>query len=185
MSDVLYHYTSAMQLPIILHAGFLKLTENNLIEPISKEDTKPKPESELHKPVVWLTRSESPRGNGLEGASVYKGEIRIVVNKRSHYDPWLLWSRNNRIEKKWAKKLESVGNPNNWYVSEQIIFLNEKELVRIENTVSGEVLIDVNEGIRQCSVTVFKPQGFSESSFAKYLSDKALSDGEVVIFELK
>ena len=112
----------------------------------------PKPDDQLYKPVVWLTRSDTPQGNGLEGSNVNKYEIRFTVHKREHYEPWLIWSRKNRITTSWAKLIERGRNPNSCYISEQIIPLNSTELIRIENTITGEILIDLETGIRKYHV---------------------------------
>ena len=118
-NNVVYHYTDRYRLLKILNAGYLKLSESNLQKPINMADARPKPDSELYKPVVWMTRSNTPQGNGLElFGTNQKHEIRITLRKRDHYEPWVLWSRNNRINKSWAKRLESVGNPYNWYISD-------------------------------------------------------------------
>ena len=149
MNNVLYHYTSRYHLEEILKSNYLKLTESNLLPPDKDEikamkcgKWKPKPEHLLHKPVVWLTRSVDGSMTGLEGSKYNKREIRITLNKRKHYEMWLIWSRQNRIKSSWAKVLERNNNPNEWYISEQIILLNPNELIMIENTLTGEVIVD-------------------------------------------
>lgn len=183
MSEVLYHYTSKYHLPMIMKDGFLQLTESNLIAPKDYQDALPKELSQLYKPVVWLTNSSTPQGNGIEGSSLNKYEIRITVKRREHYENWVLWSKKNRIKSSWFKTLASAGNPYSWYISESMIPLNGEELIRIENTISGEVLIDVENGLRTYSQKVEKPANFSMVAYKKFLKDK-VELGEVVILNV-
>ena len=185
MSDVLFHYTSKYHLAKILKTGYLKLTESNLLKPVSYADALPKPDSQLHKPVVWLTRTETPVGNGLEGCLFNKYEIRLTFHKRENYIPWLVWSRNNRINKSWAKMLERGNNPNAWYVSEQIVPLNAGELVWIENTVTGETIIDIAAGVKACEIKIEKPDSISSKHIAaidNFLKDAGLNLNDTVSF---
>ena len=181
MTDILYHYTSRYHLPKILKQGYLKLTDSNLISP--KEDGYLiKPDYLLYKPVVWLTRSTDGSKSGLEGATFDKREIRITVRKRPHYDRWLLWSRQNKIKSWWAKALEHGKNPKDWYVSEQIILLNADELVKIENTVTGEIIIDVATGCNCYLVEVTKPVKMATEMYKRFMADSGLKEGDALRF---
>ena len=182
----LYHYTSMFHLPQILASGYLKLTESNLLMPTSNENVLPM-ERTLYKPVVWLTSSIDPSGHGLISTyGVNKKEVRITIRDRKHYQPWLVWSRNNRINKSWAKKLELDRNPNSWFISESIISLSCEELLRIENTVSGEVLVDVTENKRKCIVKLKMPYGMNNKIFESYkaYAGWSISIGDVIKFEI-
>lgn len=183
MEKVLYHYTSKHHLPMIMKDGFLQLTESNLIEPKSYQDAVPKELSQLYKPVVWLTTTETAQGNGLEGSVLNKHEIRITLRKREHYENWVLWSKNNRIKSSWFKKLSRVGNPNSWYISEEIIPLNSEELLKIENIVTGEVIIDVENGIKDYTQQVEKPTFMPMFAYKQFLNNR-VELGEIIEFHI-
>lgn len=171
MENYVYHFTSRYHLPVIFDWGYLKLTESNLLHPINLEDiVLPKPARELYKPVVWLTRDAAPVGLGLLGSIVDKTEIRITLRKRDHYEPWVLWSHKNRINKPWAKKLERGNNPNGWYISEQIIPLDSNEVVKIENTKTGETIIDIDNGVTTGRVEISRPHGMSLLDYGRILA---------------
>lgn len=170
MENYVYHFTSRYHLPMIFKSGYLKLTESNLKAPTSREDALPKPDHELIKPVVWLTRDAIPMGLSLEGSIIDKTEIRITLRKRDHYEPWILWSRKNRINKTWAKCLERGNNPNGWYISEKIIPLNSSEVVKIENVKTGEIIIDINNEVKTGKVEISRPHGMSIFQFGQILS---------------
>jgi len=129
LERVMYHYTSTYHLPMILEDGFLKPTESNLRADI-----------ENVKNVVWLTDlyEPTPYGLGLVGSIVDKSEIRITITRSKKYKFWKVWSRQNKINKEWAKILEKDRNPNNWYISEKPIPIDD--FIMIENVKTGEVL---------------------------------------------
>jgi hypothetical protein len=181
---MLYHYTSAFHLPLILKSGFLKLTESNLLMPTSYEDSLPKEISQLYKPVVWLTSDYAPSKLGMETDFLNKHEIRITVREHKHYEPWLVWSRNNRIKKSWAKILENGCNPNSWYISESTIFLNNEELLKIENTITGEILIDTAAGITKCQSEVITIAKISMQFLEPFYKKANVKIGDVVNFEI-
>ncbi|ASN06851.1 hypothetical protein [Virgibacillus necropolis] len=128
MEKILYHYTSTFHLPKIIKVGFLKLTESNL-----------RMDKELYKPVVWLTTAyePNPKGLGLTGSIVDKTEIRIHVKKKNSFQYWKSYSRKNKIDKKWAEILETGRKSNTWWVSTEIIALDDVQL--IENKYTGEI----------------------------------------------
>jgi len=136
--EILYHFTSCRHLPLILEAGFLKLTESN---------------HNLNRlgmyPVVWLTDSYEVDGrkNGLNDDFTLshgqdKTEIRFHIPIQPHFEKWSVWSRLTREMKKshWDS-LISAGNSwetyQQWWVSEKIIPLSE--VVKIEHTKTGNV----------------------------------------------
>lgn len=183
MEKVLYHYTSRYHLPMIMKSGFLQLTESNLIEAKTYKEAMPKELSQLYKPVVWLTTTKTAQGNGLEKSMLNKYEIRITLRKREHYENWVLWSKNNRIKSSWAKRLSSVGNPNSWYVSEKIIPLTAEEVLRIENTITGEIIIDVENGIRNYTQQVEKPTSIPMYAYKQFLNNR-VELGEIIEFHI-
>ena len=169
----LYHFTSTYHLPLILNSGFLDLTESNL-----KQD-------EIgYKPVVWLTRNDTPHGHGLEGCSLNKHEVRITINEQEHYENWHIWSRNNRIKTSWAKRLERGYNSTSWYVSESIIPLNIDNLLKIENTITGEILIDVTADVTKCQLEVTKPAKMPSSIFQEDYGNTGIEIGDIINFSV-
>lgn len=130
---VLYHYTCTYHLPTILRTKYLKLTEANLRADI-----------ENFKKVVWLTDLENPTAYelGIDLSSENKTEIRITVEHKKSYKYWKVWSRKNKITKDWAEFLEKDRSPNNWWISEKIIPIDD--FLLIENTTTGEILFQKN-----------------------------------------
>ena len=164
----LYHYTSRFHLPMILKAGYLKLTESNLREPPPEEreqlrqgnySSLDKSVEELYKPVVWLTNSIEPIKMGLDGGVFNKGEIRFTLKAREQYEKWKTWSRENRIKEKWAEIMERNYNSESWYISESVIPITSDEIIRVENTVTGEILIDAEAGKKTYKCTVERARG--------------------------
>lgn len=181
MSEVLYHFTSRFHIPLILRDGFLRVTDSNLTD------------DPTYKQVVWLTRSTNGEGNvpnasvaafyGFHGPN--KEEIRITLNKRNSYAPWVLWSKNNRMKTKLVKLMGRGGTrPHDWYVSEKEIPLNDEEVVRIENMVTGEMLIDIDAGIRTCRIEVANIEGIREKVIESYLTDRNLGLDEIIEFSI-
>ena len=185
MNEVLYHFTSRYHLPLILNDGFLNLTESNLREPLPGQKTANIFDSkDLYKPVVWLSRTADAGNCAVMSASVDKSEILITLREREHYQNWTIWSKSNRIKNSWAKRLTSAYNPNSWYVSETVIPLTSDEVIKIENTKTGEIYIDVESGKRFCRCTVEKPHGFPTDIFEAMIGDRDLKDGDVVEFAI-
>lgn len=128
MRKVLYHCTSTYHLPQILESQYLKLTDANLRADI-----------ENYKNVVWLTDLEKPDAFALGlGGITDKTEIRITIEKKKNFKYWKVWSRKNKIDKAWADILERDRKPNNWWISEKIIPM--EDFLLIENMITGEVL---------------------------------------------
>lgn len=171
-----YHYTSKYHLPIILHDGYLKLTESNL-----------RMDLEMYKPVVWLTNSEvlSAYSLGLNGSMVDKQEIKITLSDSPNYKNWTIWSHDNRIKKSVANRLTSGRNPNNWYVCEQPVQLTKETVLKIENVVTGEVLLDVANDKLVCECEVIElPTASGLSIKTVLLGDRPLQVGDKVSFTL-
>jgi len=176
-TDVLYHFTSKFHLPLILRDGFLKVTDSNL-----KED------DVMYKQVVWLTRAIDGRGNvpneikhGFYGPN--KEEIRITLKKRSFYDPWVLWSKDNKMSTKRIKLISRGTQPHDWYISEKEIPLNADEVVKIENMLTGEVLIDTEAGIKTCQIDVSDITDIN-NAIREYYSKFNLQLNEIVKFTI-
>ena len=150
MKKYLYHYTSRYQVEQIIEAGYLKLTPSNLIKPVDLKIIKNEDGnydavsaiSDSVKPVVWLTDSLDMSGHGLENASDpnFKKRIRITIPMKDSYKWWVTWAERNRMNKKWFKAFTSGKRYGTWYVSEEIITLDE--VLLIEDLESGEVLLD-------------------------------------------
>ena len=128
MTNVLYHYTSIYHLPTILETGFLKLTESNLRIDI-----------EMHKPVVWATTTKEPNGYGLglDGSMVDKTEIRIHLRKNNNFMHWSRFKKQNKHDKNFVQAIEKNRSPKTWWVSSQIIPL--EDVLLIENRYTGEI----------------------------------------------
>lgn len=170
-----YHYTSKYHLPIILHDGFLKLTESNL-----------RMDVEMYKPVVWFTNNEvlSAYSLGLNGTIVDKQEIKITLSDSPNYKNWTIWSHDNRIKKSVVTRLTSGRNPNNWYICEQPVYLTKDTVLKIENVVTGEVLLDVADNKLHCECEVVEIPEIGISIKDVLLGDRPLQIGDKVNFTL-
>lgn len=143
VNSYLYHFTSTYHLMMILETGFLKLTPSGLKETKNPRIVNGKliDDNMDYKPVVWLTDSDQPLGLGLEGSTVDKSEIRITLLKKENYKYWLGWANNNLMNKKWQKEfIASTPQYKTWYVSEQVIPLND--VLKIENLKTGKIILD-------------------------------------------
>jgi hypothetical protein len=190
MSDVLYHYTSRHHLPLILKSGYLELSESNLREPTSYNLKRIQrgeniPVSEMFHPVVWLTDKKSSQYQGLDGSVLNKHEICITIKKRDHYQKWIHWKKKYEMKSRLIKAFTDRKDYRSWYVTEQTILLNADELLKIENTLTGEVLIDIENGVTACSVKVERPDNVPESYFNKFLQGSDLNIGDTVEFTLE
>ena len=184
-SGILYHFTSRYHLPLILHDGFLKLTESNLREPLPGEKIANVFDSnDLYKPVVWLSRTADAKNCAVMSAGVDKSEILITLRERPHYQNWTIWSKDNRIKASWAKRLTRAYNPNSWYVSEAVIPLTSDEVIKIENAKTAEIYIDVEAGKRSCSFTLEKPPSAPIDVYEAMIGGRGLNEGDVVGFKL-
>ena len=194
MNEVLYHFTSKFHLPLILKDGYLHLTESQLRPPTPKESKQlnqddysslDKKAEDLYKPVVWLTNSSQPLDMGLDGSVFNKKEIRLTLIAREHYEKWDIWSRKNRIDVKWGEAIQRGKDSESWYISEKIIPLTSDEIIRIENIVTGEVLIDVDAGQRSYNCAVERLRGLVPiPAYDDFLSKSGLKRGDTVEFKL-
>jgi hypothetical protein len=190
----IYHFTSRFQLPLILKDGYLKLTSSNLREPPKEEirqlqqgdfSSLEKNADELYKPVVWLTNNRQPLNMGLDGSVFNKKEIRITLRPREHYKQWMLWSRENRIEARWAKPLEANKDADSWYISERIIPLTGDEIIRIENIITDEVFIDAKTDKRTYNCIVERARGVLPIPvYDEFIGKSGLKKGDIVEFRL-
>jgi hypothetical protein len=194
MNEVIYHFTSKYHLPLILKDGFLHLTESQLKPPTPTEGQQlkqgdysslDKKAEELYKPVVWLTDNSQPSNMGLDGSVFNKKEIRLTLKARGHYEKWDIWGRKNRIDVKWAEALQLGKDSDSWYISEKVIPLTGDEIIRIENIVTGEVLIDVEAGQRIYNCAVERLRGLVPIPlYDEFLSKSGLKRGDTVDFKL-
>jgi len=169
-----------------LKDGFLMLTESNLREPEPGQKIANVFDSnEMYKPVVWLSRTADAGNCAVLSASVDKSEILITLRERPHYKNWTIWSKDNRIKNSWAKRLTRAYNPNSWYVSETIVPLTGDEVIKIENTKTGEVYIDVEAGKLSCRCTLEKAPGFPAEILKAMIGGRGLTEGDVVEFSLQ
>ena len=194
MNNVLYHYTSKFQLPLILKDGYLKLSESHL-KPLTPKENQQieqgnysslnKDAEELYKPVVWLTNDSQPLNMGLDGSVFNKKEIKLTLKMREHYDKWDIWSNKNRADKKWVEVLQRGKNFDSWYISETVIPITSDEIIRIENTVTGEVFIDINAGIKTYNCVVESIRGLLPIPvYQDFLAKSGLKKGDIVEFAL-
>jgi hypothetical protein len=206
MSEVLYHYTSTLNLPLILKDGFLELTDSNLHGPKTEEkkyllqrmmliqqglsspdlyNAEYKARFPLFKPVVWLTDIANDPQVGLEVSTGGKGkkEIKISLKALPHYKAWTSWSRKQGIDKKFVYSLEKGQNPDSWYISTERISLTSNELLKIENTITGEVILDIDAGIREYICTVGPAGDWGPTKFYdEYLAEHGLKQGDTFTF---
>ena len=190
MIAVLYHYTSKFQLPLILKDGYLKLTESNLRKPPLKESQQllhgnysslDKQTEDLYKPVVWLTNNSQPLNMGLDGSVFNKKEIRFTLKAREHYEKWDIWSKKNRINEKWSETLQHGKDSDSWYISERVIPITSDEIIRIENIVSGEILIDIETGIKTYKCVVERARGIVPIPvYDEFIGKNGLKKGDIV-----
>lgn len=148
MEQYLYHFTSALHLPKILESGYLKLTPSNLIKPtdikfVENEYGFKTAVSEISdpvKPVVWLT--DKPEGGrlGTDGCPADKKQIRITIPNDKKYEWWVTWADKNRMNKSWRKALTNNQDYGSWYVSEEIIKL--EDVLLIEDMKTKEIILD-------------------------------------------
>lgn len=143
-NDVLYHYTCKEHLPKILESGYLKKTSSNLKPP--KQDFLEELSAVNYKPVVWLTDSDLTDGHGLEGSAYDKTAIKITVIKKPHMKYWRVWSKQNRMNKEWAKVFTEGRRDSTWFISESIIPLSD--IVRIEERINGTVYYENKDSAR-------------------------------------
>lgn len=133
--EVLYHYTCAYHLSAIFSSGYLKLTSSDIIPPDGTLETEMK--AKVYKPVVWLTDSKEPIGQGLEGSAADKKEIKITVAKKDYMEPWTSWKPQKKMPNWWKKAYCKKQNPSSWYVSEEIVPFTD--ILKIENRYDGTV----------------------------------------------
>ena len=116
---ILYHFTSAYHLKMILKSGMIRTTDSCLTPglPNSAEVVKdPK--------VVWLTNDASwSHQNWRQGSLVDKAEVRIAVElPRDNVYKWLRWAKQHGAPERWIKALINNGGglaeANHWYVCE-------------------------------------------------------------------
>lgn len=146
----LYHYTSRYQVEQIIKSGYLKLTPSNLIKPVDLKKVRLEDGnyeyvsaiSDPVKPVVWLTDSLDTEGHGIENPQDpnFKKRIRITIPMKDSYKWWLTWAEKNRMNKNWFKAFTCGKRYGTWYVSEEVITLNE--ILLIEDLITGEILYD-------------------------------------------
>lgn len=134
-SGVLYHYTCVYHLPAIFSAGYLKLTDSNLIAPDGTIETELR--SKTYKPVVWLTDSESPDRLGLDGSAADKKEVTITVARKPYMKYWKSWEPQKEMPKWWKESFTKGYNVSSWYVSERVISF--RDILKIENRYDGTV----------------------------------------------
>lgn len=103
----LYHYTSVLHLPNILHDQKLTLTDSNV--DLLKQHAGPD--------VVWLTRQADLATSGAKWThpSLDKLAVRFTVNVNAM--PWPEFARKQHIKRQWYVILARTGgDPTHWYV---------------------------------------------------------------------
>ncbi len=145
MGKMVYHYTSMLHIDAILKDGYLKLTPSNLVQPTDLHLVNVNgipswvSQTDSIKPVVWLTSSPIPEGHGLEcGSNMRKKEVRITLSMKDSYEWWEDWSVKNRMNKNWKKKFIRGFRYGTWYVSEEVIPV--EDFLLVENLKTGEIL---------------------------------------------
>ena len=122
---------------------------------------------------------------GLDGSVFNKKEIRLTLKAREHYEKWDVWSKKNRIDKKWADALQRGKDSDSWYISEKVIPLTSDEIIRIENIVTGEVLINAVAGQRTYNCGVERLRGLVPIPvYDEFLSESGLKRGDIVEFNI-
>lgn len=112
----LYHYTSAVHLPLIVRTGVLRTTESNVS--LFKEHAAPD--------VVWLTTDPvAEADHGLVGSAVDKRAVRIRV-RAPEAVRWTEWVKQHpMVPEGWRQSFVArAGGPEvaaTWWVSEKPI----------------------------------------------------------------
>lgn len=114
---ILYHFTGAWNLPAILAAGQLDVTESNLC----------RGRAHAGPGVVWLTSNPDPDAHkwwlvpdGRECADKTAIRFTIEVPAREARR-WQAWARARDIDPQWAARLAETGGAGSgsWYVIER------------------------------------------------------------------
>lgn len=144
----LYHFTSEYHIKKILECGYLKLTPSYLIEPKDAKVVEVEPGcyrvisemSDNIKPVVWLTDNEMPEGLAIEvpDGALDKKTIQITIPHKNQYVWWLTWAERNKMNKKWLKRFTEGLHYGSWYISEEIIPV--EEFFMVKNIKTGEII---------------------------------------------
>jgi hypothetical protein len=118
---------------------------------------------------------------GLDGSVFNKKEIKLTLKAREHYEKWEIWSKNNHINEKWAEALQRGKDSDSWYISESIIPITSDEIIRIENTISGEILIDIESGKRTYKCVVERARGIVPIPvYDEFIGKSGLKKGDIV-----
>ena len=189
MSEILYHFTSKYHLPLILKNGYLNVTESNLKEitkaelQIIKRGEIPRFNTDIkkfYKPVVWLTNSLISNNIGL-GGTMNKSEIKFTLKGQDHYEKWSTWSQKNNIKTHWFETMKRGYNWDSWYICESVIPLTSDTVIKIENTISGEILIDIEAGISTYKCTVERARGIMPIPvYDEFIGRSGLKKGDIV-----
>ena len=131
----LYHFTCTAFLDEIFDSRYLKLSTSNL-----RLD-----KLELF-PVVWLTDSPNPDNMGLLFQDdipdcFNKTHVRFTLRKKPYMKRWLEWSEEKDIDEVTKQALITSASAKEthktWYVSEQIIPIND--ILLVENLKTSEI----------------------------------------------
>lgn len=132
--DVLYHYTSYHHMLEIIDSGKLKLTNSNLLFPANPrvENGNIVSDTDLYKPVVWLTSRETPENIGVYfddnplPPEYDKRRIRITIPYivLLGIRPWDQWARQNNMDRRWWHALTDGMDYRSWYITEKEIPLS-------------------------------------------------------------
>jgi len=128
----LYHYTTELHLPLIVAAGFLRVTESNIGSPVPGVE----PSGEHYGPdVVWLTNSDEVDGLGLEttvtlGLGLFRFVVAVPDNEVHH---WPTWNKRFAMNDAWRASLERDQRPESWWLIERPI--PRREWVAIQRQV--------------------------------------------------
>jgi hypothetical protein len=135
-----YHFTSETHLPLILDAGYLKLSESNVGSGIP---SLPPFGDHAGPDVVWLLDVPTVRhhSHGLAGASVDKTAIRFTVHAPDAVR-WLNWQPAMQMHPEWRQIFVRVGggsaDSRHWYVVEHEI--HAADWLEIRDMKTGEVI---------------------------------------------
>lgn len=107
----LYHYTALYFLPSIKEEGTLRVTESNLSLTVPHAGPD----------VVWLTSRDAWAQPWQRGASIDKGEWRIVVDV-SDALPWVEWARAHGMSRSDRRAMVATDSHwREWYVVDRPI----------------------------------------------------------------
>ena len=138
-SRPLCHYTTELHLPLILAAGFLKVTESNIGSPVPGLE----PTGAHYAPdVVWLSDSDEVAGLGLNttialGLGLFRFVVAVPDDEIHH---WPTWRQQFDMNDAWRASFELDQRPESWWLAERPISRREWVAIHYRDATGGRWL---------------------------------------------